>query len=371
MRSLAVCAGHYAGPNCFDRDTAIFLQNKLLSRKQSYAAGTLKASLANAIRAAVLFHKSGVASSPICPFCSQNTPEDTSHMYNLCPRWKDIRDKWSRRDHAMLPHCTLFTGVAVMPPSTCHLLQTGIGVDNMQHSLVQPSPSDIASETCTSYGKVVVFTDGCCLNRSSILWKRAGCGIACDSSRSHRGTVSLPLLGGQEQTAQRAELRAFLHAISQDLRHLHVFTGSACVISVWETASQPSLLDGDNLDLVSAIHFQLRSRDCLVLVPKVEAHSGCLLNDAADAAAKEGARMRYTPAFLHARKAYWQHRAAVVARQRMMLEIVLERARVANRERLLTYEFQPSTAKQSPTPCDSDSGAHRFSGYGMCEVWRA
>ena len=158
-------------------------------------------------------------------------------MYNFCPRWKDIRDKWSRRDHAMLPHCTLFTGVAVMPPSTCHLLQTGIGVDNMQHSLLQPSPSDIASETCTSDGKVVVFTDGCCLNQSSTLWRRAGYGIAYDSSHSHRGTVSLPLLG-QEQTAQRAELRAFLHAISQDMRPLHVFTDSTYVISVWETANQ-------------------------------------------------------------------------------------------------------------------------------------
>ena len=197
----------------------------------------------------------------------------------------------------MLPHCTLFTGVAVMPPSKCHLLQTGIGVDHMQHSLVQPSPSDIASETRTSDGKVVVFTDGCCLNQSSILWRRAGYGIAYDSSRSHRGSVSLPLLG-QEQSAQGAEPRAFLHAISQDLGPLRVFTDSACVISVWETASQPSLLDGDNIDLISAIHFQLRSRDCPVLVSKVEAHSGCLLNDAADAAAaKKGARVHYTPAF--------------------------------------------------------------------------
>ena len=167
----------------------------------------------------------------------------------------------------------------------------------------------------------------------------------------------MPLLG-QEQTAQRAELRAFLHAISQDLRPLRVFTDSTCVISVWETANQSSLVDGDNLDLISAIHSQLRSRDCPVLVSKVEAHSGCLRNDAADAAAKEGARVHHTPAFLHARKAYWQHRATVVARQRMMLEIVLERARVAKREKLLTYESQSSAANQSPTPCDSDSGGY-------------
>ena len=58
------------------------------------------------------------------------------------------------------------------------------------------------------------------------------------------------------------------------------------------------------------------------MVCKVEAHSECQLNDAADAAAKQGTRAHHTVAFLEARADFWKHRDAVVSRQRLMLEIV-------------------------------------------------
>ena len=97
MSTLASRATHYFGLQFFDRDSTGFLLNNLLSKKQSYAAGTLKAILANAVRTAVVFPKCGAAASAICPFCSSEVVEDTHHLCDVCPKWLPIRDKWSKK----------------------------------------------------------------------------------------------------------------------------------------------------------------------------------------------------------------------------------------------------------------------------------
>ena len=295
----------------------------------------------------------------MCPFCSSEVVEDTHHLFDVCPRWQPIRDKWSKNTHSHLPHCTLYTGVASLPSKAQAVLAAGIPPDSFTFSNCNPSSVDLALETYTASGHVAVYTDGCCLNQNSPLWRRAGYGLAYDVDLRHSCTVALPLLG-LEQTAQRAELRAILHAISQDARPLHIFCDSSYVISVWESwrASVPLPFDGDNLDVISAIFQVLTDRSSPVIVSKVEAHSECQLNDAADAAAKQGARVHHTAAFLEARADFWKHRDAVVSRQRLMLEIVLERGRVAKSEKLLTFCKNDRHTSQNTTNDSSGSGGY-------------
>ena len=171
--------------------------------------------------------------------------------------------------------------------------------------------------------------------------------------------MALPLLG-LEQTAQRAKLRAFLDAISQDARPLHIFSDSSYVLNTWDSwlASRPLPLDGDNLDVISAIYRVLTDRCSDVIVSKVEGHSEYQLNDAADAAAKQGARVHHTAAFLEARADFWKHRDAVVSRQRLMLEIVLERGRVAKSEKLLTFSKDDQHSSQNTSHDSAGSGGY-------------
>ena len=100
LLNLASRAGHYSGFTVFDRETTVFLHQKLLKHKHGHAAGTLKAILATAMKTAVIFHKSKLVSSPVCPFCTMNAEEDTSHMFDVCPCWADIRLKFSRPGHS-------------------------------------------------------------------------------------------------------------------------------------------------------------------------------------------------------------------------------------------------------------------------------
>ena len=128
---------------------------------------------------------------------------------------------------------------------------------------------------------------------------------------------------------------------------MHIWTDSAYVLQVWQSHGKP-LSDGDNHDVIFAIHSVLSSRGADVFVSKVEGDSGSLLNDAADASPKAGARKHHTVEYLAARKSCWQHRDCVVTRRRLMLEIILERARVAKVRKLLTYAVPSDVRSSAP-----------------------
>ena len=160
MSTLASRATHYFGLQFFDRDSTIFLLSNLLSKKQSYAAGALKAILANAVRAAVVFHKCGAGASAICPFCSSEVVEDTHHLCDVCPKWQPIRDKWSKNAYSQLPLCTLHTGVASLPPQAQAVLAAGIPPDNLTCSNCTFSTDDLALEAYTASGHVAVTRMG-------------------------------------------------------------------------------------------------------------------------------------------------------------------------------------------------------------------
>ena len=128
-----------------------------------------------------------------------------------------------------------------MQQSTLDALQQLSVPDTLCDAARLSCPSDVSLETWVN-GLLVVYTDGACLNQNS---RRAGYGVAYDSLRQHTMTVSCPLLG-LEQTAQRAELRAFLHVLAQDSRPLLIHTDSAYVVQVFELFKMgvPCLLTG-------------------------------------------------------------------------------------------------------------------------------
>ena len=315
----------------------MWLLNKLLRTKQHYAAGALKAILARAVTTAVGFCRAKACSSSACPFCDLNVDEETRHIFKVCPAWESIRASHQFASHARLPQCARMTGVIGFEPATLAATRALDAPDPLAEDSCVCNTSDTALEFHRQ-GRVVVYTDGSCLSQNCSLWRRAGFGVVYDAEMKHSLTVSRPLLG-LEQTAQRAELRAFLCVIQRDPRPLLVHTDSAYVVDVWSKFKEGRSLvrDGDNLDICHAIFRNLAAREASVEVVKVAGHGGGPLNDAADSAAKAGAHAHHTPQLLRARQAYWSLRNMVVKRQRTMLAIVLERCRVAKARGFLTF----------------------------------
>ena len=114
-----------AGFTILDKPSSIRLLLELRKSRKPYAAGTLKAILANAIKTAVLFHKAKLTDSPICPFCDNNCYEDTPHMFEICPRWDLIRRQFfPSLQFDDLPTCTRMTGIACLPTSAVDVFRS-------------------------------------------------------------------------------------------------------------------------------------------------------------------------------------------------------------------------------------------------------
>ena len=339
---------HYSGLGVLDRDSSVWFLRKLLRTKQHYAAGTLKAVLSNAVTTAVGFHRAKTCDSPICPFCEQGVEENLLHIFDECPAWESLRTRFKAHEHAALPVFTRLTGVVEMQQPSLDALHSLAAPDTLCDASRSPCPSDALPQTWEN-GCLVVYTDGACFNQDSSFWRRAGYGVVYDSSRQHSMTVSCPLLG-LEQTAQRAELRAFLHVLAQDSRPLLIHTDSAYVVQLFSSFVNrtPLPLDGDNLDISRKVLAVLAVRASEVRVVKVKGHSSNPLNDAADCAAKSGASVHHTDSFLSARRAYWNLRKLAVSRQRLLVSILVERCRIAKSKHLLS--FSKSSRVQSSSP---------------------
>ena len=185
MRQAQLCKAasrceHLAGITVLDKPSTTKLLTQLLQSKKPYVAGTLKAILANAVKTAKIFHKTGTVASNICPFCDQNVVEDTAHMFNICPRWNDIR---SHFDHDrlvnQLPHCSLFTGIACLPESTQQVMR------DAHQPVVLPDISPIQFYQGLPYVDVSsrgrVWLCSQVLHNQHPLWKRAGFGAHFES----------------------------------------------------------------------------------------------------------------------------------------------------------------------------------------------
>lgn len=193
--------------------------------------------------------------------------------------------------------------------------------------------------------------------------RRAGYGVVYDGHRQRSRTVSKPL-SGIEQTAQRAELRAVLAALSIENRPLHIKSNSKYVVDGLQNilTGTPLPVDGENLDLWKQVA-ELISRRCHpVRISWVKGHatdmdvhkgistfSDQIGNDAADKAAVSGTAQHSCPPELALCYSQHQHHSIQIAL--MYTEIAVARNKWAKQHKLLTY----APKKKSETQTDGST----------------
>ena len=107
-------------------------------------------------------------------------------------------------------------------------------------------------------------------------------------------------------------------------------------ISAWWQHDLPlSFCDGDHLDLKDLFRAHLPTRAFPVHLEFSHARDNASFFHAADQLAQLGAQMHQTPSFNTAYEDYLAHSQLVEARQQLLLDIVLERDKVAKSKKLL------------------------------------
>ena len=327
-----------AGFTYLDRHMSLILLRRLKRQAQDYAHGTLKAVLSNAIKTAVIFHKSKLVSSPVCPFCDLDVHETTSHMFEVCPRWSDIRAPFPQAFDDRLPTCTRLTGLACLEPSTIGSIRALCD----QLPVASPSPAnpvhDAAAQLRPS-DSVTVCIACFTLDAWHPIWRRVGFCLKC-SPPLPSVDVSLPL-PGPEQCSKRAAALALCIALERLQSAFSVVASSLDVLSFWDKvcSKSPTPPDDDNTDLLRRVQSTLLLRPCnapvTVRLLKNPKHSPLFC--ASVLSAKRAAAAHHDAAFSHAKADYDSLCSKVLARQKMLLAIVLARSRYAKEHRLLTF----------------------------------
>ena len=344
---LSIAAGrcaHLRDFSLLDKQSSVHLLRKLLQSDRPYMAGTLKAILANSIKTAVLFHKGGFVDCPICPFCEQNTPEDTTHMYEICPRWQPLRteflEHWNR---AHLPDCTRFTGIACLPTST---------VDEVSRLYQAPHPLDVVQRISypvisiqpSTIVHIWIHVHG--INLGYSVWKRWGFGF-CTAASDPLNISVFDILSGPDQDRCRAFAVAFIHILKLIPCTVHLHVACPCAVSTWREATQDLWLPHkvDHVDIISYLRELFLARPMLDAVIFHKPPELPLSFRVAQGLAKQGAELHQTDAYVQAFRTYTQHYECVISRQTMMLNILLARDQYAQQNKLLTYSPR---AKQVP-----------------------
>lgn len=146
--------------------------------------------------------------------------------------------------------------------------------------------------------KLLVWTDGSCINQSNAVLRRAGVGVWF--GREHKLNVSEPLLG-EWQTAQRAELVAVVRALeqwrSEPTRPLVIHSDSAYAVLEVDRLLRPRMhkqISGErvNGDVLKTLGQLLLVRKADVQIVKV----GRAANKNADGLARAASNKAYEKA---------------------------------------------------------------------------
>ena len=192
---------HFADYSYIDRHTSLLLLRRLLKQKQSYAHGTLKSIMANAVKTAVIFFKSKLVSSSTCPFCDLGVPESTVHMYEECPAWADIRNKFPQAFDARLLTCTRLMGIACLEQSTIDVMRN---LHLQANNVPSGSVRQLGAASASTQPPVAVSACIACFTLHAFhpIWRRVGFSIRC-TARNSDVDLALPL-HGPEQCSIRA-----------------------------------------------------------------------------------------------------------------------------------------------------------------------
>ena len=324
-------------------------------------AGTLKAVLANAVKTAVLYQKGGFVGSAICPFCEMQVPEDTLHMYEICPRWQHLREAFlAKWDFRRLPWCTRYTGIACLPVSASAEFDRLTAEPHPLHSVRRLIPADLVEPRShsPSMQPSIVHIWLCVhgINLEHPLWKRWGYGFFSNSN-DFGNIQTFHLLTVPDQVSPRAFAVAFVHIlklISQPV-HIHVLCQEA--LSAWQEAQLCHWLPNkaDHVDVSTCLRALCMNRfpgDDVIISqsksPSTNFSTACSL-------AKQGAALHQTVAYTQAFKWYIEHSECVYTRQNMMLDILLARDQFAQAHKLLTYSPKAKRVPFSQAPGCSNS----------------
>ena len=355
LSKAALRVTHLAGFSILDKFSTVFLLKSLLSSHKPYAAGTLKAILANAIKTAVIFHKSGLIDSPLCPFCDAEVEESTLHIYEDCPCWDYIRSEHSSfAEKHTLPWCTRYTGIACLPDSTISSFR------ELHHRSAIDSRFDPASlNVCNSRletiqdDRLCIWLDVHSINSQFPFWRRCGFGFVLDSLDAHASNHSDALFG-PDQILCRAFATGMLRIFKLFSRAVHVHINCSHSFSLWCEASarqfRPDKID--HIDLVQPLRseiFHRLSKDLVTFhqpsdFPK---HFACAHKRAA-----AGVSIHQTPSYSNAFAEYMHHFHCITDRQQMMLAILLARDQHAQKHKLLTYSPKTKKVAFDNSPAD-------------------
>jgi ribonuclease HI len=266
--------------------------------------------MAGAVNHAHRLSRASIVNNEACPFC-QGSRETPKHIFWECTAWKKQRSKHPIATNTYKPDwpscfasCGILCDGVVVPSATSH------NHTKSRPHLLEPSSSGIGKSRapcrseCFLNGKVVVYTDGACMQNQSPALRRAGVGAWwCDG---HPKNASKPL-DGHTQTNQRAELAAVLYVLEIETRPVHIKSDSKYVVQgvlkhrfAWCALGWSRVA---NAVLWQKVHALLQSRTSEVTISKVKGHASeqdvrkkkvewfdKRGNDAADELASAGAR---------------------------------------------------------------------------------
>ena len=337
-----------------DKPSTVKLLRHLLKSKNVYLAGTLKAILANAIKTAVVFHKSKLVNSPICPFCTSRVLETNHHLFNECPAWASIREPFNPDvSFQHLPTCTMCVGVACIPVATLHLLKEMAASDFRYQTDTDFLIDSFPDFETFSGVSLSVWLGTHMMHSSHPFWKRCGFGVIFDSARQHPHTM-FDCLRGPDQTEIRAFACGLMFVLCRLPRAIKIHVSNPQFLQFWNSLCDPNVFPSqfDHHDLVRPIRTLLTYRTNPIdvcLVPR-ETHPDEFA--AAHAAARSGAELYRSYTFDTAFEAYLHHQQRVQDRQQMMLDILIARDTYARKHKLLTYAPKTKRVPFSQEPVD-------------------
>ena len=235
--------------------------------------GVLRGIIAGSIWTARRLFKAGRVEASNCPYCGTDAEEDIEHRFWFCSRWDSIRAgfpdvmSWDRR---MWSSCLKSCGIAHEVSEVIDLgLRAGVAEDGFPEPLLPAAPPVRPFGIAEFH--TVVFIAGSCLHEEDSRFRTAGWGV-CWNRRGGRDASEF--LVGVTQTAERACLRAAVHALEGDVGRLEIRTQCGYAVGVMDQALSGEVADegpvGPDKDLFGRLRRALGQRNAEdILVTRV------------------------------------------------------------------------------------------------------
>ena len=208
-----------------DEEVSGQLVRRMLRRGRDKLAGGLLCVLSGGTWPLTRRFRAGFAASPECPRCG--APEESVlHRWWVCPAFAEARRQHGVEDLARQGAATGFTPACVWQLGLVPSAATAVP-PSADMRAEDEQPEACIPELAHAAEPVQACTDGSAIHAAVPSICRAGWGLwvhGCPDASGHSP------LRGPAQTAQRAELRAFVAALERTAGNVHVWTDSMFVV---------------------------------------------------------------------------------------------------------------------------------------------